>query len=285
VLDWTGGVEDLERRTIRVIGDPQLRFREDPVRMMRACELAGRLGFGIDIVTQGAMHELRRELEKASPARLTEELIELLRCGRSGPSLQWMLELGLLDVLLPEAHAMVEASARGLGEFGRLLPVLDRRVESGASISDGALVAALLLPTVLLRRYDLEAKSARALSRLELATMVQETIEPFCRRFSLSKERVRLTTEALVGFLRLCEAPKSGAVRLAVAARAFFPDALFLFELLAEATGEGFEELAQWQAAARRRPVLAARAGLAEPGTEAAPAATPERRRRRRRRR
>ena len=115
--------------------------------------------------------------------------------------------------------------------------------------------------------------------------MVQEAIEPFCRRFSLSTERVRLTTEALVGFLRLCEAPKSGAVRLAVASRAFFPDALFLFELLAEATGEGFEELAQWQAAARRRPVLAARAASADAGVDGAPAAAHERRRRRRRRR
>ena len=83
VLDWTGGVEDLERRTIRVIGDPQLRFREDPVRMMRACELAGRLGFGIDATTQEAIHELRREIEKGSPARLTEELLEL-QSGRGG---------------------------------------------------------------------------------------------------------------------------------------------------------------------------------------------------------
>ena len=179
---------------------------------------------------------------------------------------------------------MVEANARGLGEFGKILPVLDRRVEAGASVSDGALFAALLLPTVLLRRFDLESKRARALARAELAAMVNGVIEPFCRRFALSKERVRLTTESLIGFLRLCEAPKSGAVRLAVAARAFFPDALFLFELLAEATGEGFEELAQWQAAARRRPVLAARAEPTGAGAGEG-TALPERRRRRRRRR
>jgi poly(A) polymerase len=286
VLDWTGGVEDLERRVLRTIGNPLRRFREDPVRMLRACELAGRLSFGLDGATQAAIHELRHEVEKASPARLTEELIELLRCGHSGASLQWMLDLGLLEPLLPEAYAMVRASERGLGEFGRILPALDRRVDAGAPISDGALIAALLLPTVLLRRYDVEAVDARALSRPELARMVAEGIEPFCRRFALSKERTRLTNEALVGFLRLCESPKSGAERLAVAARSFFPDALFLFELLAEATGEGFEELAQWQAAARRRPVLAARAERAEtgggPGVEGA---TPERRRRRRRRR
>ncbi|MGH7337722.1 MAG: polynucleotide adenylyltransferase PcnB, partial [Myxococcota bacterium] len=113
VLDWTGGVDDLERRVLRTIGDPLRRFREDPVRMLRACELAGRLGFGMDDATQAAIHELRHEVEKASPARLTEELIELLRCGHSGASLQWMLDLGLLEPLLPEAYAMVQASARG----------------------------------------------------------------------------------------------------------------------------------------------------------------------------
>jgi poly(A) polymerase len=285
VLDWTGGVEDLQRRTLRTIGDPLRRFREDPVRMLRACELAGRLGFGMDGATQSAIHELRREVEKASPARLTEELIELLRCGHSGASLQWMLDLGLLEPLLPEAYAMVQASARGLGEFGRILPALDRRVQAGAPISDGALIGALLLPTVLLRRYDVEAVGSRALSRVELARMVAEVIEPFCTRFALSKERTRLTSEALVGFLRLCEAPKSGAERLAVAARSYFPDALFLFELLADATREGFEELAQWQAAARRRPVLAGRAEHAAGSPGGAESAAPERRRRRRRRR
>ncbi len=288
VIDYLGGVEDLERRTIRTIGDPALRFREDPVRMMRACEMAGRLGFGIDSATQAAIHAERREIDKASPARLSEELVALLRCGHSGAALQWMLDLGLLEPLLPEAYAMVQASARGLGEFGRILPVLDRKIESGREISDGGLLAALLLPSVLLRRYDVEAVAQRGLKREELVRMVQEVCEPFLRRFAISKERSRGTLDALLGFLRLCEPPASGAERLRVAAKSFFPEALWLFELLAEATGEGFEVLAQWQAAMRRRPVLPARGAgeagaLAEQGDGATVARGSRRRRRRRR--
>jgi len=257
VIDWVDGVRDLERRTIRSIGDPRVRFREDPVRMMRACELAGRLGFVVAEETQAAIHELRREIERASPARLTEELVALLRCGSSGAAFEWMLELGLLESLLPEAYAMVRASERGLGEFGRILPALDRRVQAGREISDGALLAALLLPAVLLRRYDIEAVGQRAMRRAELAAMVDEVTRPFFDRFTLSRERTRQTGDALCGFLRLCEPHRSGAERLRAAGKSFFPDALFLFELLAEATGEGFQELAQWQAAAQRRPVLA----------------------------
>ena len=131
VIDHVGGIEDLERKLIRAIGDPELRFREDPVRMLRACEFAGRLGFGIETRTQEAIHRHSRELEKASPARVTEEIIQLLKCGRAGAAMQWMLELDLLQVLLPEAYAMLTAGARGLGDFGQILPVIDRMVAAG----------------------------------------------------------------------------------------------------------------------------------------------------------
>jgi len=285
VIDWVGGVDDLERRLVRSIGDARVRFREDPVRMMRACEMAGRLGFVLERETQAAIHELRAEIERAAPARLAEELLALLRCGRSGASLQWMLDLGLLEALLPEAYAMVRAAERGLGEFGRILPVLDRKIEGGREVSDGGLLAALLLPAVLLRRYDIEAVGQRALRRAELEAMVQELAAPFFTRFALSRERTRQTSEALTGFLRLCEPHKSGAERLRVAARSFFPEALWLFELLVEATGEGEQELAQWQAAARRRPVLAGalEAPAKQPAADGARAARPARGRRRRR--
>jgi poly(A) polymerase len=288
VIDHVGGVADLEGRLIRTIGDPLVRFREDPVRMMRACELAGRLGFGIAGSTQSAIQELAREIERAAPARLTEELVDLLRCGRAGAALQWMLELGLLEFLLPEAYAMIAAGERGLGDFGQILPTLDKKVAAGREVSDGALIAALLLPSVLLRRYDVEAVGGRALRRAELHRLVEEVTEPMFRRFALSKERSRQSLDALNGFLRLCEAPRHGSDRVKVATKAFFPDALWLFELLAEATGEGFEELAQWQAAARRRPVLAASAlegaGEVERASVHAAATTTRRRRRRRRR-
>jgi poly(A) polymerase len=286
VVDHVGGVADLERRLIRTIGDPLVRFREDPVRMMRACELAGRLAFGIEAATQSGIQELKREIERASPARLTEELIDLLRCGRAGAALQWMLELGLLESLLPEAYAMIAAGERGLGDFGQILPTLDRKVATGREISDGALIAALLLPSVLLRRLDVEAVGGRALRRSELHRLVEEVTEAMFRRFALSKDRTRQTLDALNGFLRLCESPRHGGDRVRVATKSFFPDALWLFELLAEATGEGFEELAQWQAAARRRPVLPAAPELAgEVPRAVLPAADPAARRRRRRRR
>ena len=284
ILDYVGGMADLERSVLRTIGDPQVRFREDPVRMLRACELAGRLDFTIEASSQAAIHELRQELTKASPARVSEELVALLRCGSAGKAMQWMLDLGVLEVLLPEAYAMVQASERGLGDFGKILPTLDRKIAAGRAASDGGLLAALLLPGVLLRRYDIEALSRKALRRDQLAALVDEVSAPFLKRFALSRIRSQQTTDALKGFLRLCEPHRTAGERHLAVTKSWFPDALWLFELLAEATAEGFEEFVQWQAAARRRPVLAS-GELTVATADGARAAAPRKRPRRRKRR
>jgi len=276
VIDYVGGIDDLDRKLVHVIGDPDKRFREDPVRMLRACEFAGRLGFGIETRTQEAIHRHRRELDKASPARVTEEIAQLLRCGHAGAAMQWMLDLGLLEVMLPEAYAMVAASERGLGNFGQILPVVDGMVRGGRQLSDIGLLAALLLPKVIVRRYDIEALDQRPMSRSAIETMIQEEVTPFLSRFTVSNLKSQQIVQALVGFQRLCEPRWSLPERVRFTRKPYFDDARLLFEILVEATGEGGEALAEWDAAARRRPPLKA-------GAEAE-AARPRPRRRRRRR-
>jgi poly(A) polymerase len=275
VIDYSGGIEDLQKRLVRAIGDPDLRFREDPVRMLRACEFAGRLGFSIEARTQEAIHRHSKELEKASAARLTEEIVQLLRCGHAGAAMQWMLELGLLEVLLPEAYAMLAADERGMGDFGQILPVIDRLVASGRALSDTGLLAALLMPKMMLRRDDVEAIDQRPMSRAAIEELVAEETAPFLRRFTLSHLKAQQIRQALVAFHRLCEPKWTLAERLRYARRSYFDDALLLFEMLVAATGEGGEALAAWQNAARRRGPVAA--------VEAAPGAARPRRRRRRR--
>jgi poly(A) polymerase len=276
VIDYTGGIEDLEKRLVRAIGDPEVRFREDPVRMLRACEFAGRLGFGIEGKTQEAIHQHRKELDKASPARVTEEIAQLLRCGHAGAAMQWMLELGLLEVMLPEAYAMLAAGQRGLGDFGQILPVIDRMVAAGRELPDTALLAALLLPKVMVRRDDIEALNQKPMSRAAIEVMVQEEIQSFLSRFTVSNLKSQQISQALIGFQRLCEPGWKFPDRVRFVRKPYFDNALLLFEILVAATGEGGESLAEWQAAARRRPPLKAPAGE--------PEARPRPRRRRRRR-
>src|SRR5882672_8743762 len=121
VVDWVGEHADLRARVIRTIGDPGVRLREDPVRMLRAVALAARLDFSIDQDTVEAIRALRGEIVRSSPARILDEFYKILRQGRSRETFQKLHELGLLAYLLPEAdQAIADGGARLLRSLGML---------------------------------------------------------------------------------------------------------------------------------------------------------------------
>ncbi len=184
-----------------------------------------------------------------------------------------MLDLGLLEVLLPEALAMIRAGERGIGSFAGILPTLDRMAKEGRELPEQVLLGALLLPEVMMRRFEHEVASGRWMNLGDFRLAVDATLEPFLERFSVANFKVGLMIGALEGFHRLCDRRYTPAQRIRVASKSYFDDALFLLEILVVATGEGHEALEHWQAARRgrlRRP---------EPGVESKPR-RPRRRRR-----
>lgn len=273
VIDYVGGVEDVYSRQIRAIGDPDVRFQEDPVRMMRACELAGRLDFTIERRTQEALYRNRKEIDKASPARLLEELTQLLRSGRSAPAMQWMLELGVLEHVLPE---LSEVAAAEVGvPYHHALCTVDDLVGAGRELSDSALMAALLLPGMsheLSIREEGGRRRLKAGPRRELAA---GHADRFAQRFRISRVRADRLTDTLLTAHRLGEKSWKLPERIRFSQRAVFDDALVLFELLVGATDEGGEQLEAWQGVAGKRPPKEKKPGRA---------GKPRRRRRRRRR-
>ncbi len=112
LIDYAGGLADLQRRVIRTIGTPRERFIEDPVRMIRALRFAASLGFAIDAETWQALVELSPVITRAAPARLYEELLKLLLCGKGEVAWQLLESSGLLAALLPQLTAAL-AGERG----------------------------------------------------------------------------------------------------------------------------------------------------------------------------
>jgi putative nucleotidyltransferase with HDIG domain len=106
VLDYVGGQKDLEAGVIRAIGDPERRFAEDKLRMMRAVRFAARFGFEIAAATLRAIRGHAREIEQVSPERLREELTKMLTEGAARRAFELLDEAGLLDKVLPEIAAM-----------------------------------------------------------------------------------------------------------------------------------------------------------------------------------
>ena len=108
VIDHVGGLADLELRLVRTIGDPDIRFQEDPVRMLRAIKFAARLQFGFEPATWRALLRWRSEISKCAPPRLLEEMHRLLRGGAARRSFELMVETGTLAVLSPYLAGLLE---------------------------------------------------------------------------------------------------------------------------------------------------------------------------------
>ena len=160
IIDYVGGLEDLESRVIRCIGDPDIRFLEDPVRMLRAVVLAARLQFTIDepILESIAVH--RHEIAKSAPARLLEEYYKILRSGHAEAAFTQLRRSGLLKVITPELAAASEAVWESIAAIDRYRA----RFESAPdSMTNAILAGSLLHPLGLVGRR--QRFSADALER------------------------------------------------------------------------------------------------------------------------
>jgi poly(A) polymerase len=147
ILDWVGGMHDIERRVVRTIGEPETRFREDPIRILRAIKFAARLDLGIDPDVYDAMVVTRATLARAARPRLFEEVLRLLRGGGAHRSIWLAWELGILSVLLPELATFIDDDA-GDGPASRvwkLLAEADRRTVARAAPLDDIVLWTLLM--------------------------------------------------------------------------------------------------------------------------------------------
>lgn len=145
VIDYVGGLDDLQRGIIRCIGDPYERFQEDPVRMLRAVAFAARLGFSLDPPIVTAMADQRQLMGQASPARLIEEYYKILRSGAAAATFRLMAQHGLLEAVTPElqrhaAHQPLWASLEALDQYRK------RYVEIPPHLTNPVLLGSLLLP-------------------------------------------------------------------------------------------------------------------------------------------
>lgn len=102
IIDFVDGVKDAEKKLLKTIGDPILRFRQDPVRMIRLLKFKARFDFEIEDKTFKALKECKEEIVKSSQARILEELFQMLKSGSSAKFFKLLYETGLLDLLLPK---------------------------------------------------------------------------------------------------------------------------------------------------------------------------------------
>ncbi|WP_395138082.1 polynucleotide adenylyltransferase PcnB [Schlegelella aquatica] len=152
VVDYHGGIKDVKKRLLRMIGDPETRYREDPVRIIRAIRFAAKLGFEIEPKTREPMHRMAALLDNVPASRMFDEMIKLLQTGHALASLEQLRKEGLHRGVFPILDVVLDEQQRhdGRERFVQLaLADTDRRVAEGKPVAPSFMLACLLWHDVL----------------------------------------------------------------------------------------------------------------------------------------
>ena len=240
LVDFHGGLADLRKRVLRVIGDPATRYREDPVRMLRAVRLGAKLGLTLDSSTREPIRRLAPLMERVPPARLFDEMLKLLLSGHASACLRQLREVGLHKGLLPLLDVILE---QPLGErFVTLaLAQTDERVRAERPVSPAFLFAALLWHEVLAAWKERQARGERQIPALEIA--MDEVLDTQGAKLAITRKLTATMREVWAMQPRFEQRSGSRAYRLLEAPR--FRMA-YDFLALRAASGEVPAELEAW---------------------------------------
>ena len=266
IIDYTGGLEDLRNRLVRSIGDPSERFREDPVRMLRAVAMAARLDFTIDERIEQAIADHRREIARSAPARLLEELYKLLRSGSAETAFRMLTERQLLEPIAPELQARAGTALwRALGALDAYRTRFETAPES---LTNAILLGSLLVPL---------GHSLRAPAPASIAGAVEPRREPRVELglLPLARRDIERLRQILALQRRLVDVTLSPRARRALIHRGPFREALTWLEI----HGHAPDVLEHWRGFIEAATTFEAQQAAGEAVAE------PPRRRRRRRRR
>ena len=279
VRDYVGGYADVQSRLLRLIGDPEARYREDPVRMLRAARLAAKLGFTIEPATAEPLPRLAPLLADAAPARLFEETLKMFLSGHAVASFRLLETHGLLPHLFPETAQALATNTSGALRRMLLegLAGTDARVAAEEPVSPAFLYAVLLWPAYCRTLAMLQAQGMhpveaqrRAADRVTLH-QVGRTALP--RRFSLPMQEIWMMQA------RFSQRQRKRVFRLIANPR--FRAAFDFLELRLVASNAHADDVAFWRDAQLHPAEAVAQQEALDDG-EADDAAPRKRRRRRR---
>ncbi len=274
VIDYTDGLSDLQQRLIRPIGDPTIRFTEDPVRMIRAVRFAASHDLTIEPATWETICELSSTITRAAPARLYEEMLKIFLLGSARPVFTLMETSGLLAALFPALGRWLTGSGDDLTVLDTNLECLDRLYRGGLPPSAPLFLAALFGPTL----------EEEALARHRDGIPYQQALDAACALFLEELCKTVCIPGRIGGQLRRILAFQPSLHRMpprrpaALVGRSEFADAMAYLCLTAKTRNENRCSLEWWETYIKNPPV----AGV-EPPPQEAPAKRRRRRGRRRR--
>ncbi len=251
VVDHVGGVSDLENRIIRSIGNPETRFCEDPVRMLRAVRFAAKLSFSMEESVHKALHKHKREILRCTQARLLEEFYRFMRRGAAACSIQSLLDYDVLSLLSPSFHRwmtlcpaeMIDTDWRERRDYAQhLFTALDGYVKQGNTPSNSLILSCLIggfvIPDLLDWNLSSEVVSDRA----------KQALLPFVRELGVARRDFDKACIILALGRKIRKGPKNIEHTRHLMNKEPFPEALVVHRFITEALGENSSFMDPWEA-------------------------------------
>ena len=186
IIDYVGGLDDIRSGIIRCIGVPEDRFQEDPVRMLRAVAIAGRLDFAIDTPILRAIERYHGELARSAPARLMEEIYKVLRAGSAEKAFRMLVDTGLLAAIAPEVPGRISPTFwQSLGAIDSYRRAFKRNPEA---LGNAILLGSLLIPLGLLDQHHGRTKELGA--RFGILPLARRDVE-YLRQILMLQRHLR----------------------------------------------------------------------------------------------
>ncbi len=255
IIDYVGGLEDLKAGRLRLIGDPEVRYREDPVRMIRAVRFAAKLGFTIEEKTYRAIGELKEHILKANPSRLYDELLKLWLSEEAMAGYQLMRTTGLFGVLFPEVEEWLSEEEDGFPHtfLGRAFQWVEDEIREGREVSPSLLFACILSGPIMKRAVELQHETGSRFPAVFPA--VKELTDSMRERISMPKRDVEPLKVILYGEQRFIQ--RRGKRALAWVKNPNFRDAFryFTMKKAIEGEEEGKEIVRWWRKFIKAAPL------------------------------
>lgn len=243
IVDYTGGIEDLQAGKIRLIGDVEIRYREDPVRILRALRFVGKLGLELADETELHIESLAQLLQDIPPARLFDETLKLYLSGQAVATHQLLVKYGIFDHLFPDSAKLLAAEPNSI--FAQLLikalENTDKRLEEAKPVTPAFLFAAILWGPLSIRWQYYQEKKVPLIPALQKAA--NEVISKQVQRVAVPKRFTLVTRDIWSLQIRLGMRHGKRASRLLTHPKF---RAGYDFLLLRSDAGEPLAELAQW---------------------------------------
>jgi len=272
VIDYVDGLADLQAGIVRSIGDPEVRFREDPVRMMRAVALAARLDFKIDPQSLDAIRTNRHEIARSSAPRLLEEYYKILRAGASDRTFRELARLGLLEPISQELH---RGAAESLWQSLAELDLYRRQFDSMPdTLTNAILLGSLIVPLGLMQARSYH--TGNGLQAVPERRRRPRLAGPQLGQLPLARRDVERLRQVLALQRRLQDLSANPRAKRALTHRSVFREALAWLEI----HGDSPDVIEHWKSLLTEQEPTGA-----ESEHEPAELRAPRRRRRRRRRR